>query len=105
MKSNVSTSIALEKLDTLFLQKIGRSEQVLLAGVATQGNYRRMLQKKQDVRDASQLAQFYQRTLKTQPGSVIDGSEMEYRTNQILIALPSTLLNPSSSASYSVGCA
>jgi hypothetical protein len=56
VKSNVSASIALEKLYALSLQKLERSEQVLLAGVATQSNYRRMVQEKQDVRDTSQLA-------------------------------------------------
>ena len=64
MKGDVSSSVALKNLDMPLLQELRRSQQVLLACIATKGDYGRMLKKKQDIRDAILFAQLDKRFLK-----------------------------------------
>ena len=74
MECNVSTSIALEKLDALSLQEVRRSQQVFSTRIATEGDDGKVFEQKQNVGNASLLAEFCKGLLQAQSCAVVNGA-------------------------------
>jgi hypothetical protein len=65
------------QLDAVAGQKLARGNDVLSAGVASQGDDRRMLQQKQGMAGASFFNQADERLLQLQRGGLVHAAEVE----------------------------
>jgi hypothetical protein len=87
VKRHVAAAIRLMQLNAVVCQKLTRSNNVLRAGIAPHGDYRRMLQKQQRMRNAPFFDQLHQGLLQLQRNGVIHAAEIQDIDNSLLHTL------------------
>jgi hypothetical protein len=81
MKRNIAAAIALEDLDSACRQRIGGSEYISRARIASKRNDRRMFEQQQHVADLASLAQIDQLPLQPQSFCIIKLTELDDRNH------------------------
>ncbi len=83
VKGYVAAAVDLKNLDALAGEKLTWRYDVRFAGIAAQRDYGEMLQQKENIVDAVLLAQLHEVLLQAQGGAIVDGSEMDYRDQNL----------------------